>query len=370
MGDLITSAAVDLSGLVPASLRSPPQIISSHTLATLWAGYGTVVRHLVSLQPASPPSAIAIVTAVVSKTVAASLKPLDDIGHQRKLASYANELRFYEIVQEDGLHGVLGVPRPLRTSCVEGGGKVRYELVMGDLAEGYPLRLDTFGADEARVVLARLAAFHSRFRLAGREDRDDAATRAAVKLHPRGTYWYLGTRQTELNAISSRHAGLRASASAVDGLLGRPGAGWTVVHGDMKAENIQFSADRGACGLCDFQYTGGGYGAVDIAYLLISSVDPAVFRTSEDVDVLLRYYHDRLDQGWATVYSLDMLRCHFDLAVLDFTRFMAGWGMWGSSRWAVQWSESVLRMFESSQENVGKEEYVRMMEDRWGRYFG
>jgi hypothetical protein len=54
---------------------------------------------------------------------------------------------------------------------------------------------------------------------------------------------------------------------------------------------------------------------------------------------LLRHYHAELAGRLGSRlggYSLDVLQRHFDIAVADLVRFLAGWGLWGSN---VQWAE-------------------------------
>lgn len=110
----------------------------------------------------------------------------------------------------------------------------------------------------------------------------------------------------------------------------------------MKQENLMFSADGTRCAAYDFQYTGCSYGMRDVAYLFTSSVRS---------DQLARYEHDylahyrdclaqeltKLGRAEAAVrYDNAVMTKHLELAVLDYVRFMAGWGMWGSGLdWAV-----------------------------------
>ncbi len=119
----------------------------------------------------------------------------------------------------------------------------------------------------------------------------------------------------------------------------------------MKTENLLFSEDGARCAAYDFQYTGRSYGVRDVVYLFVSSVDSADLQAG--ADELLSYYHtellDRLvSKGEAGVeaasrYRPDVMRRHFDLALLDYVRFMAGWGMWGSGvEWAVRRTRALL----------------------------
>ncbi|GIL70016.1 hypothetical protein Vretimale_19679 [Volvox reticuliferus] len=148
-------------------------------------------------------------------------------------------------------------------------------------------------------------------------------------------------------------ADLKAVAEKVDACLKSPGKSefMTCIHGDVKNENILFSADGARCALYDFQYTGRSYGVRDVVYLFASSVDSSDLEDAEDE--YLSYYHSEL-LNWlalkgeagieaATRYRPHVMRRHVDLALLDYVRFMAGWGVWGSgSGWAVRRAKALL----------------------------
>lgn len=87
----------------------------------------------------------------------------------------------------------------------------------------------------------------------------------------------------------------------------------------------------------------------DVAYLCVSSLDEDVLQQQEQQ--LLQHYHGELLQQLhaagkeraAEVYTYDVMLSHFDLCVVDYVRFMAGWGMWGNVQWAKQRTQQVLR---------------------------
>jgi aminoglycoside/choline kinase family phosphotransferase len=122
----------------------------------------------------------------------------------------------------------------------------------------------------------------------------------------------------------------------------------TLLHGDAKSANFMFTADCSACAAYDFQYCGEGFGVRDVAYLIASSVDEDVVEQQEQQ--LLRYYHQKLQeclqaQGKADAaqrYTYDVMTAHFELCLLDYVRFMAGWGFWGNARWAQRRARQVL----------------------------
>ena len=83
---------------------------------------------------------------------------------------------------------------------------------------------------------------------------------------------------------------IAANARAIFGALMEHGP-LTVLHRDCQADNVMF-ADDGAAVIYDWQFMGKGRGVWDVAFLLTSSVAPAVRSRIEDG--ILRRYHRRL----------------------------------------------------------------------------
>jgi hypothetical protein len=171
-----------------------------------------------------------------------------------------------------------------------------------------------------------------------------------------GCYWHLDTRQQEFDSIPRSWADVRAAASRVDEVLkGCKADGsisdthQTLLHGDFKSENLLWDG-RGRCCAYDFQYTGRGLGMRDVAYMLSSSVDVDVLEHSSGEQRLLQHYHASLQkqlgrhgkEAAAKRYSSDVMTAQFELCLVDYVRFMAGWGMWGNAEWASQRARDVL----------------------------
>lgn len=122
----------------------------------------------------------------------------------------------------------------------------------------------------------------------------------------------------------------------------------TLLHGDAKSANFMFSSDCSACAAYDFQYCGEGFGVRDVAYLIASSVDEDVVEQQEQQ--LLRHYHAKLqrclqEHGKADAakrYTFEVMAAHHELCLLDYVRFMAGWGWWGNARWAQRRARQVM----------------------------
>ncbi|RKO86998.1 hypothetical protein BDK51DRAFT_10330, partial [Blyttiomyces helicus] len=159
---------------------------------------------------------------------------------------------------------------------------------------------------------------------------------------PRGSYWHLDTRRDELARIRTPWTSLRVAAEAIDERTRDPRFE-TLVHGDPKADNIAWGEDDDACVLYDFQYTGVGLGARDVAYLICSSAD-ATSLSGGSVDRLLDGYFEVLVRAGTGLngYTRAQFADHFNWCLLDYVRFMAGWGWWGNHRWAVERTRHLL----------------------------
>ena len=264
---------------------------------SLWGGYGELFRAgLTGTEPA---------TAIVKWAKPPALGGREaDAGRARKSRSYDVETAFYRTL----------APRcddTCRVARLYGAQKRDGEwlLVMEDLdAAGFPRRSrDPRGAD-LDACLGWLASFHARF-----------VGEAPDGLWKVGTYWHLATRQCELAKL--RDPAMKARAPELDRLL-REARYRTIVHGDAKPANFCFASRGHAVAAVDFQYTGGGPGIKDVAYLLHGASRPIVERG-------LDAYFNRLRAALAPPVDGEDLerewRALHPVAVADFERFLAGW---------------------------------------------
>ncbi len=274
-------------------------------IQSLWSGYGELFRveledaRTVVVKWARPPNGI---------EVNASLT--------RKCQSYDVELAFYRDVAERCDDSC----RVAKLLAARGSSSQReWVLVLEDLdAAGYAERVDEAQGARLDAALAWLASFHARF-----------LDERVVGLWPIGTYWQLATRRDELAEIEDPE--LRAAAPAFAEQL--TGARFqTIVHGDPKEANFCF----GPAGVAavDFQYTGGGCGMVDVAYLLHGRDDePADGIDRARLDTYFGQLRRELARSDVDVDALETeWRALYPIARLDFCRFLAGWrpAMWRS----------------------------------------
>lgn len=136
----------------------------------------------------------------------------------------------------------------------------------------------------------------------------------------------------------------------------------TLIHGDVKSENLFSSTDGNAVAFYDFQYVGLGLGVCDLAKLFTVSV-PIELLTHNDLTeseicpmcdgekALLEAYRDILQKESGKFYPIDELYMHWNTALIDWLRFQASWvrfvrvkhdgtlntdfwqGFWGNTEW-------------------------------------
>ncbi|WP_428630780.1 phosphotransferase family protein [Sphingopyxis sp.] len=94
---------------------------------------------------------------------------------------------------------------------------------------------------------------------------------------------YLGFRERYATRLAPEL--LEVGAGIVDRLdayLAREPSVRTIVHGDLRIDNIMFTPDGAACWLVDWQTLGRGSGAADLAYLVGTSIADPFERAAAD----------------------------------------------------------------------------------------
>ena len=271
----------------------------------------------------------------------------------------------------------------------------RFYSVLGDLSTRFPLQVEDVSLPQARACLSWMARFHGRFM--GLDGCADAAANGSRDfdrlrgLWRSGTFWTLDRRRSELAqmqrtyetefarrvareypslknniGVANLAKRLRACAELLHGRLSvrhaknRP-SHFTICHGDMKGANIKLrlvELPEGAktkgeaqyeAAVLDWQWTGGGLGARDLAYFFISAVDPA-YGEKFEMDLLRAYYDERkaiVTKRFRTgrlgklpkkdaIQSWDDFVEVYECALCDFMRWLCGYGLWGGP--AEKWS--------------------------------
>lgn len=110
---------------------------------------------------------------------------------------------------------------------------------------------------------------------------------------------------------------------------------------------------RSRCALYDFQYVGIGLVTRDLVKFLGTSVQSGLVRDLEQEQELLRIYHADLVQSVGlrpssrrespeVEYSFSQFWGHWELALVDWCRFMSGWGFWGNESWVQRRAKEIV----------------------------
>ncbi|KAI0839742.1 phosphotransferase enzyme family protein, partial [Hypoxylon sp. FL0890] len=375
------------------------EIVSCRKMQTLWAGYGYIyeLKARPTGDDASHTERRAGLYPLILKFIAPPQTRLDsqDEGHLRKLMSYEVEQYFYSSVAPL-LEDEIAVAHCVATTR-ESRGKPGAEMlegvaatIMADLRLDFPVageKRSELNENQVYAALDWLSSFHRNSRklipesLEGfllppleeakrRRDGDGSRT----KLWLNGGYTYLDTRRKEYAALAededSEWSTVLCSQITADGqsvseivatFLTPCGRQYeTLIHGDVKSENLFTTKSGDKVAFFDFQYVGRGLGVCDLAKLFTCSV-PLSLLVDDEGDIpnelsmskgekkLLEYYHSRLlrgfkdAQGRIQTYDWNEFILHWETALVDWLRFQASWGFWGNTEWLEARVRSILK---------------------------
>ncbi|KAI6811800.1 hypothetical protein KC340_g15745 [Hortaea werneckii] len=290
-------------------------------LQRLWAGYG----HICHIEAApldngrthDKVSSSFILKLVSPPASSQNSSSSEDEGHLRKLISYQVEQYFYT-------HLAASLPADVAVAdcvgsihhhpAVEHDGEANRQptiaLMLEDLRKQFPIAGEKRTALDERHVFAALdwlAKFHGfwwarssvvrrgQLRLAPLEEARHAGSQRAEGVWLNGGYTYLATRRKEYadlleDSDSEWSSALCQPMHIVDGSLAElvaqvlsPDASSdvtpsgisayeTLIHGDVKSENLFANTEGSAVAFFDFQYVGMGLGVCDLAKLFTCSV--------------------------------------------------------------------------------------------------
>ncbi|TGZ77472.1 hypothetical protein EX30DRAFT_344116 [Ascodesmis nigricans] len=313
-----------LTPFLPAPLR--PHLTSTTTLATLWSNYG----HIHSLTLSTSPHHLILKHISPPPPTSASSE-----SHLRKLLSYRIERFFYKHLSTlVPLTSKIAVSYPVAP-------EYQHEaFLLEDLSREFPRSAGGMGFDQARVVVKWLAGFHAAFW--GWEGVAVGSPLSVVDpehtegVWRQGGYWYLDTRREELEGMveAGEYGWLEPWVETAQDMLRKEDVpGRTLVHGDLKAANVLFDEDWKRCAVYDFQYVGKGLGVMDLVYFLGTSVGRQVMKDEAQVERLLEEYYVELERRVGDGlgrYTREVMMSQLEIAMVDWFRFMAGWGFWGN----------------------------------------
>ncbi|EME47264.1 hypothetical protein DOTSEDRAFT_85793 [Dothistroma septosporum NZE10] len=362
----------DIESTVNDLLKSKNmRVVSVKPLQSLWAGYGQIVR--VKVLPPQP-----LILKLVTPPTDAS--KAQDEGHLRKVISYQVEQHFYAHLAPS-MPPDLAVSECLASINEQSQGGTTIAMVLTDLKESFPEAGEQRGElSEIQVnsAIKWLATFHGfwwsrrdelRHGILRKPPLEEAATLAQGDARSggiwlNGGYTYLATRRKEFQALC--HDGhsewsdllcepATSSGESIAELVARvlspsvdcnarcPLSNYeTLIHGDVKSENLFTTTSGDAVAFYDFQYIGLGLGVCDLAKLLTCSVPLEVLQNADDGHhrhmyqgerALLEGYHKILRQTAGKDYPWDLFEQHWDTALVDWLRFQASWGFWGNTDW-------------------------------------
>lgn len=233
------------------------------------------------------------------------------------LGIYERELNFFETMAPTTS---LRVPIT-HVSIRDDGG--RFVLIMEDLSDDYEVGDQVVGATitEAETVIDELAAFHAHW-----WEHDDLAAMDWVPFPNAPAYVAAvpGIYRAGLPVLQDEWSD-RVSAEAIalaldvepvfEQLLQRTAGGpTTVVHGDIRLDNILFArTDPSKIAVIDFQLMLRGRGVADIAYFVGTSIDRDVAAASWET--LLRRWHSAITSAGVDYTWDDCVRHYREAAM-------------------------------------------------------
>ncbi|KAJ0391088.1 hypothetical protein ATCC90586_011907 [Pythium insidiosum] len=280
-------------------------------------GAGTSARHL-----------------FIKRFVKRELPPRSELQWTRDFASYHNEAFVYQHLHSAlSAHGISMIP-PVAVVFDHGEAPRDCLVLLDDVLRGSPQRLlslDCLGKEDAKTLLRFLAKLHA----APLADKR-LLVLAETHLWPQGAWWTLAKRGVEeqqhapevwrgvlaafrgvlandfavaitpaLEALGERMVAHAAYVS--EQLFGEPK---TLIHGDAKNANFFFDAStRQEVTAFDWQWSGLGLGALDVANLLNTSVAIDALDDGTETELLESYLSALRQELEQRGHPLDMRAC-------------------------------------------------------------
>lgn len=365
-------------------------------IQSLWAGYGQICRVTATADATRSVSADASYTTKAQETQSYVLKLItppptrvDDEGHTRKILSYRVEQYFYSHLAHRLPPSVpvakcLGTVNEHHTD-----GTSTTAMMLSDLKQQFPVageKRNVLSSIQVHAALDWLSGFHG-FWWSQTKDMEPStlvlppleevqhdgqhASQKSVWLN--GGYTYLATRRTEYDSLASDEesewslaltrpfGSMNKSISEIVATFLAPAvSSWTpiqryqtLIHGDVKSENLFTSKSGDRVAFYDFQYTGIGLGVCDLAKLFTCSVPLSMLVDNRNIPhelsmqqgerALLERYWMELKEIGQQGYEWETFALHWEAALVDWLRFQASWGFWGNTEWLEARARSILK---------------------------
>lgn len=356
-------------------------------IQSLWAGYGQICRVTATENDEAVNSQKS--QSYILKLITPPPTKANDEGHTRKILSYQVEQYFYSRLTPQ-------MPSSLPVAQCLGSinehhtdGTSTTAMMLSDLKQQFPVageKRSALSPIQVHAALDWLSGFHG-FWWSHIQDLDrsslvlppleevrrdgQGATQKSVWLN--GGYTYLATRRKEYENLAAdddsewspaltQQLGIRneSISELVATLLAPTGSGssptasyQTLIHGDVKPDNLFTSESGEQVAFYDFQYIGLGLGVCDLAKLFTCSVPlgmlvkdrniPNELSMQDGERVLLERYWLRLKDVGKKDYPWETFVMHWETAVVDWLRFQASWGFWGNTEWLEARARSILK---------------------------
>jgi hypothetical protein len=346
-------------------------------IQSLWAGYGQICH--ITATSESDVSETPKEHSYILKLITPPPTKANDEGHTRKILSYQVEQYFYSHLAHQLPSSIAVAQRLGSINEHHADGTSTTAMMLSDLERDFPIageKRHVLSTTQVNAALNWLAGFHGFW-----WPRVDELKASAMVLPPleeigrngqdasektvwlNGGYTYLATRRkeyanlvadggSEWSAALTRPVGANnVSISDMVAAFLAPttsGAGpikryMTLIHGDVKSENLFTSESGKEVAFYDFQYVGIGLGVCDLAKLFTCSVPlnmllinksiPRKLSMQESEKALLMKYWTRLKETGKQDYDWDLFVLHWEVALVDWLRFQASWGFWGNTEW-------------------------------------
>ncbi|KAI2621320.1 hypothetical protein GGS21DRAFT_535900 [Xylaria nigripes] len=374
------------------------ELVSLKDIQSLWAGYGNIYEVTARATNADAAAKVrqsygdiaisgqdgrdtyALILKIILPPETPSGPELE--GHLRKMISYHVEQNFYSIAPRFGRD--LPMARCLSTTMGLSGSDVPdvTATLMTDLRPAYPIageKRAVLNEIQVHAALAWLSKFHRRswgilplplddFLLPPLEEeaRGSRAKEPGAPVWLNGGYTYLATRRKEYAALANDSSsewssalcgplasGIASVAEIVAQFLTPRGRDFeSLIHGDVKSENLFTTRDGSEAAFYDFQYVGLGLGVSDLAklftcsvpvHLLTDSTRFAELRMGEGERRLLERYRRGILNETNKTYDWGIFIRHWETALVDWLRFQASWGFWGNTAWLEARVRSILK---------------------------
>ncbi|OAL44854.1 hypothetical protein IQ07DRAFT_521464 [Pyrenochaeta sp. DS3sAY3a] len=368
--------------------RKGLRLQSLTTIQSLWAGYGQICRIAATPENSNVQTPLEVQSYILKLITPPPTKENNE-GHTRKILSYQIEQYFYSQLAPQ-LPASIAVAKCLASiNQHHSNGTSTTAMILSDLKERYPLageKRNVLSSTQAYAALDWLSGFHrfwwprindmdrsSLVRPPLEEVKSDGQDASQKSVWLNGGYTYLATRRTEYASLAEDDEsewkepltnivkGENLSISEIVALFlapkitgGSPIEGYqTLIHGDVKSENLFTSKNGEEVAFYDFQYVGLGLGVCDLAKLFTCSVPLSMLVANRNVPrelkmqagekTLLERYWQRLKEVGKQEYEWDTFVRHWETALVDWLRFQASWGFWGNTDWLEARVRSILK---------------------------